>query len=225
MPVRAIFLDFGGTLVEALPEPFYAFLPVLERFGLSVTRDSWTAADRKVWPQLSPLQYSSLGKTPSFWDVVHSEVLRELGVTEDREQLVRALHDAVTSPEWHRPFPEAESVMNDFRSEGIPLHLVSNNTDYLIEILSRLRWSDYFDSVTYSQEVGAEKPDRRIFEVATRRAKCVPRDGLFVGDSWEADYLGAIRAGLRGIWLNRRLTPRPVPCEWVDSLAAIRRLL
>lgn len=225
MPVRAVLFDFGGTLVQSLPVPFDAFAPVFENLGLEISVDRWIEADRRVWPRVSSSQYTSLGKTPSFWDRVHAETLKELGVPDERGEVVRALRDAATSPEWHRPFPETEGVLDHLRTEGIPLHVVSNNTDYLIESLSRLGWNDLFQSVTFSQEVGAEKPDRRVFEWALRRAKCRSREALFVGDSWEADYLGAVDAGLVGVWLNRREIVPPEPCSWISQLGGVLGLV
>lgn len=224
MTIRAVFLDFGGTLVRSSPEPFEAMRPVLETFGLGISIDRYVEANHRVLPRLQPQQYSSLGQSPSFWDRVHAAALEELGVV-GRDDVVRAIRAAVTSPEWHRPYPETESVLRALRGLGVSLHVVSNNTDYLLESVRRLGWDGRFDSLTYSQEAGAEKPDRRVFELALRRAGCLPEDGLFVGDSWEADYLGARRAGLRAVWLNRDGRPPPEPAESVATLERIPELV
>ncbi len=62
---------------------------------------------------------------------------------------------------------------------------------------------DRFAFVIFSQDVGVEKPDKRIFEIAAQRAGCQLNQLLHVGDSLESDVAGANRAGVRSVWLNR----------------------
>jgi putative hydrolase of the HAD superfamily len=57
-----------------------------------------------------------------------------------------------------------------------------------------------------SGDVGAAKPDARIFEHACRLLGVHPRDAVYVGDRFETDALGAAGAGLTGVWLDRRAT-------------------
>jgi FMN phosphatase YigB (HAD superfamily) len=59
--------------------------------------------------------------------------------------------------------------------------------------------SGYFDSVTYTQEAGANKPDPTIFQLALKRAGCSPNEAVHVGDSYEKDVLGARRIGIMPI--------------------------
>ena len=70
------------------------------------------------------------------------------------------------------------------------------------------------DGWAVSEEVGARKPDRRIFEVAAERCGAELRVGWMVGDSAPADMVGARNAGLRAsgcteAGLGRRPRPRP----------------
>ena len=58
-----------------------------------------------------------------------------------------------------------------------------------------------FSFVVFSQEAGAEKPDKRIFYETFRRADCGPPELLHVGDSLECDV---------GRWSDVRVAePRP----------------
>jgi FMN phosphatase YigB (HAD superfamily) len=75
--------------------------------------------------------------------------------------------------------------------------------------------------VTYSQEVGFAKPDPRLFRVALERARSSPIDTVHVGDSWDADYLGARGAGLHAVWLNRAGRPAPGPCTEIRTLSEL----
>ncbi|MFI5262987.1 MAG: HAD family hydrolase [Candidatus Kapaibacterium sp.] len=85
------------------------------------------------------------------------------------------------------------------------LGIISNNL--LAEQLGKLKRlgiSDYFDFFAISEEVGAAKPDRKIFDVALERAKVTADEAVYIADSWEIDIVGALNAGIRPIWLNRK---------------------
>lgn len=55
-----------------------------------------------------------------------------------------------------------------------------------------------------SGEVGVAKPDPRIFERACAVFGIAPAHTVYVGDRLRTDAIGAARAGLTGVWLNRR---------------------
>ncbi len=223
--MRAIFFDFGGTLVVSDPDPFPAFRSIVGRTGIDVSRERYAEAERVVSAHLEPLRYGLLGRKPSFLDQINIELLLELGIGDSDGALVASLHEAYTSPDWRKPFPESVEVLETLQSSGIPVHLVSNSSDMLLEVIARRDWQRFFHSVTFSQEVGAEKPDRRVFEFALHRAGCDSAEVTHVGDTWEVDYLGAKRAGLRPIWLNRAGVSPPAPCEMIRDLAEVPRLL
>ena len=105
--------------------------------------------------------------------------------------------------------------------------IISNNL--LIEQLEkmkRLGISDYIDFFAISEEVGAAKPDRKIFDVAIERSKFGAEEAVLIGDSWENDIVGALKAGIRPIWLNRngRVSPDSRITE-ITSLEPIENVL
>jgi putative hydrolase of the HAD superfamily len=55
-----------------------------------------------------------------------------------------------------------------------------------------------------SGDVGVAKPDPRIFERACSVFGVEPARAVYVGDRLRTDAIGAARAGLTGVWLNRR---------------------
>ncbi len=220
--VRAVFFDFGGTLVARDPDPFPKFREVVRMRGTEVGEDAYRAAEARVGARLDRVRYGLLGQKPSFLDRGVAETLEEMRIPPPHEPLVALLHDAYTAPEWRPAFPESVAVLEALVAEGLPLHLVSNSSDMLLEVLERRGWTPYFRTITFSQEIGAEKPDPRIFSHAVKRAGIGPEQGLHVGDSWSADYLGARRAGLEAVWVNRERTPaegRPL------QVADLRELL
>jgi putative hydrolase of the HAD superfamily len=86
----------------------------------------------------------------------------------------------------------------------------------------------FFPVVVASSEVGAGKPDPRIFAIAVERLRVSPEDVLVVGDSLEKDVAGAHAAGLRCVWVDRIGAdddPACVPEAKVRSLAELPALL
>ncbi len=69
--------------------------------------------------------------------------------------------------------------------------------------LARCGVADLFDGHITASAAGAAKPDARIFGELLRAAGVAPEAVLHVGDDPLADVVGAMRAGLRAVWLNR----------------------
>jgi HAD superfamily hydrolase (TIGR01549 family) len=222
---RAVFFDFGGTLVEPIRDPYEVYEQSLEPFGVSMDRGRFQRVQAEEISLWWPRVYASLGRTTEFWNAFDSRILDRLGITERRAELLRALLDAFTSPRWHRPYPESEEVLQELQRRGHPLHLVSNNTELLTETVRRLGWDRWFASITVSQETGAEKPDPAIFRLAAHRAGLPPREILHVGDSWTADVEGARGVGIPVVWLDRAgLGPRR-GAPRISDLRGILRLV
>jgi len=223
--IRAVLFDFGGTLVSSLRDAYPIWEEVLRVHSIPFDRDSFESAYEKVDREIGPFLNRYIGAPPGLVEEYNARDLAALGIRDPSGQILRELHEAVTAPRWHRPYPETEEVLDQLLRRGLSLHLVSNNTELLPETLRRLGWSERFSTVTYSQEAGAEKPDPRIFRLSLDRAQCSAEEVVHVGDSWEADYLGAKRAGLRAIWLNRSGGDPPEPCEMVRDLRDVNQLL
>jgi putative hydrolase of the HAD superfamily len=75
-------------------------------------------------------------------------------------------------------------------------------------------------AVCISEEVGANKPDPRIFETAASRAG-VPLDGAWmIGDDLGADIAGAAAVGVRSVWVRRHVTSPAYDPEVTPDLVA-----
>jgi HAD superfamily hydrolase (TIGR01509 family) len=202
-----VFLDFSGTLVHPLGDRFPVFREVLMGLGFPLELAALEGAELRVREARGNFLDHYLGKPLGFWDEYQAGIIDELSADPvPTPRAVQLLHRAFASSRWHPPYAETASVLEDLHRRGVPMHVVSNYTELLPEILGNLGWSGHFATVTYSQEAGIEKPRRGIFELALRRASCEPERATFVGDTWSADIVGAREAGLRAIWLDREGT-------------------
>lgn len=225
MPIRAVFLDYGGTLVLPDLDPFLPLRSILESAGQLISRQRYEEAERMAAAVVDPWRYQLIGKTPSYLDPANIELLRELGIPDADGRIVRRLHDVYTSPQWRPSYPGARETLDALRASKVPVFVVSNSSDMLLEAVARRGWSPYFQGVTFSQDVGAEKPDRRVFGLALAGAGCRASEVIHVGDSWKADYLGAMNAGIHALWLNREGFEPPEACAMIRDLRELPPLL
>lgn len=70
------------------------------------------------------------------------------------------------------------------------------------------RWVPH-ENIFVSGDVGAEKPDRKIFEYAEHTMGLEDAEIWFVGDAYELDVKGAMNAGWNAVWMNRRGHEKP----------------
>jgi putative hydrolase of the HAD superfamily len=89
---------------------------------------------------------------------------------------------------------------------GVRLGIITNGElDYQQSKLERLGLGGRFEHVLASGSLGVTKPDAAIFEAALERFDDTPpARAVYVGDRLRTDAIGAARAGLLGVWLNRR---------------------
>jgi HAD superfamily hydrolase (TIGR01549 family) len=81
--------------------------------------------------------------------------------------------------------------------------VTNNRTAEQEDKLDYLGMTHLVDALITSEDVGAPKPDPRIFAVALQRLNAEAAATVMVGDNWTADVLGAIAMGIRPVWLNR----------------------
>jgi len=227
--VRTVFFDFGGTLARTWVSdgrtPAELWGRTLGRWGLSVAPEQLADALRETDHELSGQIYRYLGRTPEFWNLFESTALGHLGLRDPPDELLQLVRREFDQASRGTLFEETRPVLFELQRRGVALGVISNHNDALREILAFHGLLRPFATVTYSQEVGAEKPDRRVFDLALARAGCAAGEAIHVGDSWAADYLGAKAVGMRAIWLNRRGRSPPEACESVSDLLGVLPLV
>ena len=222
---RSLFFDFGGTLCHSRADILPIFRRAAQRAGVRLPWEGFLRANEECWNELWPDAPRLVGAIPAFADRVHEMALRRFGFRGPVATLVRCFREEATSPRWHAPFPETETTLTRLRSARVPLHVISGHVDYLPVIIANLGWSDLFETVTFTQEVGVQKPDPRVFRFALDRAGRDPADSIYVGDSWDADYVGARNVGMLAVWLNRTGAPAPGPCREIRTLRELESLV
>lgn len=123
-----------------------------------------------------------------------------------------------------RPFPDVAECLVDLKETKLG---VITNGDGIPQRkkLETLGLTGRLATIVVSREVGASKPDARIFREACAQAGVGPSDCWHVGDDLELDARGGIMAGLRAIWLNRKDLPRAAGVPTITSLSELKGLV
>jgi putative hydrolase of the HAD superfamily len=155
--------------------------------------------------------------------------LAELGefLTDDELAVRESRRIAAMRRSWQL-FDDVEPCLHLLRSAGIMLAVITNAAGlYQRGKLAAVGLVDVFDVVVIAEEVGVAKPDAEIFQLACRRLRIAPHQAVHVGDRLEVDAVGAVRAGLTGVWLDRSESGQPAPAgvHVINDLIALPDLV
>ena len=103
---------------------------------------------------------------------------------------------------WTAHDPQAPESLALVRRSGARAAAISNSNGSVASVLAAVGLGPYLDFVVDSGEVGIEKPDPRIFELALARAGVAPAEAAYIGDFYSIDVKGATAAGLRAVLLD-----------------------
>jgi HAD superfamily hydrolase (TIGR01549 family) len=204
-PIEGVIFDIHSTLVDqgnadqwldgALAVQQHALNPA-ERADLVAFLD-------RIW-EGARISDPHSSRDLSFAD--HSRVFHELiaaGPGVDRA-LANALYDVMLDS-WHA-YDDTVPTLQVLREAGVGVCLLSNAGVPIRTVLDRDGITPWVDAVVLSYEVGAVKPDHRIFQAALD-ALALPADRvLMVGDNANDDGGGA-SMGLRTLILPRTHGP------------------
>ncbi len=105
--------------------------------------------------------------------------------------------------------PESFSILLYLKSQGYKVGLITNGMELKQwEKLVRLGIYPFFDDVVTSEEVGVEKPDAEIFNIAMERLGVTAGTSMMIGNNFDSDILGACNAGMQSMLINSKLTDK-----------------
>jgi putative hydrolase of the HAD superfamily len=188
-------------------EPPWPVLAVTlaSRHGVQISEEQSRAAMRAEIAYY--LEHHDEGRDPESLALLRrrcAEVLRGALPAEAAGLTERELTEALLESLRFTPFPDAATTLGTLRASGIRAAIVSNWDCSLPGVLAAVGLGGMLDAIVTSAEVGARKPDRRIFEAALAAVQCPPDRALVVGDSLEIDVAGGRAAGIRSVLIDRR---------------------
>ncbi|MBR2991044.1 MAG: HAD-IA family hydrolase [Solobacterium sp.] len=103
-----------------------------------------------------------------------------------------------------------EEVLEHLQAQGLRLGILSDTWPSMPAILDHFELTPYFDSITYSYEVGTFKPDPRMFEDALDKIGLPGKEVVFLDDLVK-NLEGAKQFGIKGILarMNEKIPDDP----------------
>ncbi len=222
MPVRAVTFDFWNTIaVEPVPGSMRdarhaAVVETLDAHGVEMDADHLAGHVTEV----------IRGRERAWAEGVH------VSPTEGARQLVTALElEQAAGEAVAEAFlgagrrvelglaPDIGPTLERLRAEGLVLGIVCDagftGGAILREFLAGKGLLEHFSGWGFSDEVGAYKPDPRIFEAALAMLDAEPADTIHIGDLRRTDVAGARAIGMRSI-RYRGLADDPDPGPEAD---------
>ena len=230
--IKAVFFDFYQTLGvwgESLK-------PRLQKIA------AWYRAEIN-WKHYTTVRenlYSDAsGSDPANHDLLETmqqmidgyrDFLRELGVQKHLDQMTWELlqsEHSLFAANAALLYDDAVPVLQHLRNEGFKLAIVSNWDTPLDPLMERLGIADYFDIIVASHDarVLSAKPDSHIFNYTLAAVGVSAEEAVHVGDTYEADVIGARNAGIRPILIDRDGTQAGRWKETIRDLSELPELL
>jgi len=231
--IRAVTFDADGTLWDfeqamrdalavallelqgLVPRHAAARAAALTLADLAATRDRVAAELRPANPTLEQVRIAAFARK-----------LEELGSPDPA--LASHLFERYVEHRYAatRPYDDVLPTLDALAGldPGPIVGLISNgNTDP-----ARCGLSGRFQFALYASPRAAAKPDRHLFDLALREARCEPSALVHVGDSLANDVAGARALGIRAVWLNRDGLPNTttiMPDAEIATLAELPDLI
>jgi putative hydrolase of the HAD superfamily len=217
--VRAVLLDALGTLVELQP-PAPRLRRLLRESGHEVSEAQ--AAAGFMAEIAYYLDHHLDGSDPERLERLRDRCAEELRAALaipglDHATARRAMLGALE----FRAYPDVLPALEELRDRGISRVIASNWDCSLPDWLGPTGILELVDGVVTSAEVGAAKPDPRVFERALAVAGVDAAQALHAGDKVDYDLEGAAAAGVRGVLVQREGIPPP----GVEAIRSLRDLV
>ncbi len=235
MQAEAITFDVGHTILFPFPSLGHVYAHSAAAHGITISpdvaEDRFTRAWKQVQHEHDGLIYgTNHDHARRFWAKVIDSVFKGDDVSPaQRHSVLHDLYEVFSSPSVWRIDDTWQAVIHYCRQAGIRVGLISNWDLRLRRILSGMGILDSVDAVVISAEVGIEKPNPEIFEIALKKLETSPALTLHVGDTWRDDVEGAVSVGIRPVWLNPHGHPAPDGSadghDEIRSLSELPRLL
>jgi putative hydrolase of the HAD superfamily len=207
--IKTVFFDLYHTLICYDPPQEETLAKVLSELGIEVTPEALrlpiVAADEFIYKEHSRLPISKRSEEDrrALFAQYQAMLLKEAGI-EPTSELIGNILSRMHKIKFNRVlFDDVLPALAELKKKGLILGLISNVDSDITPLLDKLGLSQLLQVVVTSQETGYMKPQLEIFKEAARQADVKIQESMYVGDQYQIDALGAKKAGMQGILIDR----------------------
>ena len=101
------------------------------------------------------------------------------------------------------PYEFTKPMLQELKDKGLKLGIITNGKSKTQRSkIKLLGFEEIFDEIIVSEEVGAEKPDTKPFEIMSERLGIAPENLIYVGDFPVNDIEASRKAGYTPVWVR-----------------------
>ncbi len=221
--IKAVFLDFYGTLVRFDPDAEVIQADACAREGLTVSTERLTqgyavadaymaqeSAKGLLWGRPEP-------ERQAFFAEYERRLLEAAGLDVSLEVAAAVWRRVDATNRGLALFEDALPALEELRGAGLITGIISNMERDMGALLDGLGLRNRLDLWVASNEVGSGKPSAPIFQAALAKAGVPAHEALHVGDQYDSDVVGARGVGINALLLDRRGAAPPPPDTSVVS--------
>ncbi|MGG6230899.1 YjjG family noncanonical pyrimidine nucleotidase [Tenacibaculum sp. SDUM215027] len=224
MEIKHLFFDLDHTLWDFDRNSKLTFQQIFEEQKITIPIHSflevYIPVNLKYWRlyredkvEKTVLRYYRLKETFDSLEYVISDDL----INQISEDYIRYL------PNFNYLFDNAIEVLQYLESK-YQLHIITNGFEEVQNLkLEKSGIHTFFREIITSECVGVKKPNPKVFEFALGKAGAKAHQSVMIGDSYEADVMGAINSGMRAIHFSQEDKNNEV--QRVTNLVELKKYL
>ena len=201
--IKHIFFDLDHTLWDFDKNSKLTFQQIFDEQKINVTIDEFL----KVYMPIN-LKYWRLYRE----DKIEKEELRYKRLKDSFTELSFNASDTLIhkiSEDYIHYLPNYNHLIEgtievlEYLQGNYKLHIITNGFEEVQNLkLEKSGIKKYFDQIITSECVGVKKPNSKIFEYAFEKANALANESIMIGDSYEADVLGALKVSMLAIYFS-----------------------
>jgi len=198
-----VLFDLGNTLVYSRPEE--TFKRILDEHGIVESIDDVKQALIRGNKEFDIDKHVGLSAHEFYtkWNLVQ---LKHLGV---KGSGARRLAEEIDTLWWKFAkffvYPDVKETLQRLKQMGLKLGIITGGyVEDIEKILPNVGLEKFFDVCVGVNTTGKRKPHQKAFTYALGQLGVKPQEAVFVGDNYEADYLGAKKAGMIPVLIKRK---------------------
>jgi YjjG family noncanonical pyrimidine nucleotidase len=202
---KHLFFDLDHTLWDFDKNSSFAFETIFKERGFAISLQDflniYIPRNQHYWKlyQVNQISHEELRyfRLKDVFDALKFEVSDAI-IDQISDDYIKYL------PEHNHLFDGAIEIL-DYLKPNYKLHIITNGfASVQTKKLNNSKIGHYFDTITNSEMAGVKKPHPTIFDFALSLANALKEESLMIGDSYEADIVGAQEAGIEAIFFNEQ---------------------
>ena len=223
---KHLFFDLDHTLWDFDKNSGFAFDTIFKKQGFDISLQEflniYIPRNQYYWKlyQVNQISHEDLRyfRLKDVFDALQFEVSDEI-IHQLSEDYIKYL------PEYNHLFDGAIELL-DYLKPNYQLHIITNGfSEVQDKKLKNSNIGHYFETITNSEIAGQKKPNPIIFEYALKSANASKEESIMIGDSFEADILGALDFGIDAVFFNESKIDKAHEVVQISHLLELKKIL